>query len=71
MEECYFYKSYRLKACKFNKSSTPTWMFFTFIKLYKWYQMAKSIHYKRVFYKTKFLFFPNNFHFIVVIINDC
>ena len=28
---------------KFTKSNTPTWVFFTLFKLYKWYQIAQSI----------------------------
>ena len=28
------------KACNFTKSNTPPWAFFTFLKLYKWYQVA-------------------------------
>ena len=31
------------EACNFTKSNNPTWDFFTFIKLYKWYQIAQSI----------------------------
>ena len=27
----------------FTKSYTPSWMFFTFFKLYKWYQIAQCI----------------------------
>ena len=30
------------KACKFTKSNTPPWVFFTFLKLYEWYQIAQS-----------------------------
>ena len=30
-------------ACKFIKSNTPTWVFFRFFKLYKWYRIAQSI----------------------------
>ena len=25
------------------KSNAPPWVFFTFLKLYKWYQMAQNI----------------------------
>ena len=32
-------------ACKFTKSNTPPWVFFTFFKLYKWYQIVKSTTY--------------------------
>ena len=27
----------QVKACNFTKSNTPSWVFFTFFKLYKWY----------------------------------
>ena len=27
----------------FTKSNTPTWVFFTFLKMYKWYQIAQGI----------------------------
>ena len=26
-----------------TKSNTPSWVFFTFFKLYKWYQIAQNI----------------------------
>ena len=32
-------------AGNFTKSITPSWVFFTFFKLYKWYQIAQSISY--------------------------
>ena len=32
-------------ACNFIKSITPLWVFFTFFKLRKWYQVAQSITY--------------------------
>ena len=28
-------------ACNFTKINTPLWVFFTFFKLYKWYQIAQ------------------------------
>ena len=28
---------------KFTKINTPPWVFFTFFKLYKWYQIAQRI----------------------------
>ena len=37
MEECYF------QNCNFTKRSTPPWVFFTFFKLYKWYQISQSV----------------------------
>ena len=33
------------KACNFTKINTPPWVFFTFLKLYKWYQIALRITY--------------------------
>ena len=39
-EKLVTYKSC-LEACKFAKINTPTWVFFTFFKLYKWYQIAQ------------------------------
>ena len=36
------------KGCNFTESNTPTWMFFTFFKLYKWYQKAQSIGYLKM-----------------------
>ena len=33
------------KACNFTKSNTPPWVFFTFFKLYEWYQIAQSTTY--------------------------
>ena len=35
------------EACNFTNSNTPPWMFFTFFKLYKWYQIAQRITYDR------------------------
>ena len=32
-------------TCNFTKNNTPPWVFFTFFKLYKWYQIAQSITY--------------------------
>ena len=36
-------KSLQAKACKFTKSNTLPWVFFTFSKLYKWYQIVQNI----------------------------
>ena len=30
-------------ACNFTKINTPPWVFFTFLKLYKWYQITQRI----------------------------
>ena len=34
---------FQAETCNFTKSNTPPWMFFTFIKLYKWYHIAQRI----------------------------
>ena len=31
------------------KSNTPPWVFYTFFKLYKWYQIAQNITYAKIF----------------------
>ena len=33
--------SLKAETCNFTKISTPPWVFFTFFKLYKWYQIAQ------------------------------
>ena len=33
----------KASACNFTKSNTPTWVFFTIFKLYKWYQIVPSV----------------------------
>ena len=35
------------KACNFTKINTPPWVFFTFFKLYKWYQIEQRITYTK------------------------
>ena len=47
-----WYHVYNLKNVKntrekhnFTKGNTPPWVFFTFFKLYKWYQIAQNITY--------------------------
>ena len=35
-------------ACNFTKVNTPPWVFFTFLKLYKWYQIAQRITYEKL-----------------------
>ena len=35
----------RLKACNLTKSNTSPWVFFTFFKLYKWYQIGQNTTY--------------------------
>ena len=39
----------KLQAYNFTKSNTPPWVFFTFFKLYKWYQIAQNITVKFYF----------------------
>ena len=41
MEECYF------------KNNTPQWLFFTFLKLHKYYQIAQSITYHKYIKKHR------------------
>ena len=36
----------RLQVCNFTKINTPPWVFFTFYKLYKWYQIAQRTTYE-------------------------
>ena len=33
------------KACNFTKINTPPRVFFTFLKLHKWYQIVQSVSY--------------------------
>ena len=33
------------EACNFTKCNTPLWVFYTFLKLCKWHQIAQSITY--------------------------
>ena len=34
-----------LVACNFTKSNTPSWVFFTLLKLNNWYQIAQNVSY--------------------------
>ena len=34
------------EVCNFTKSNTPPWVLFKFFKLYKWYQIARSVTFK-------------------------
>ena len=43
------------EACNFTKINTPPWVFFTFFKLYKCYQIAKRITYAKLI----IIFTPN------------
>ena len=38
-------------ACNFTKSNFPLLVFFTFFKLYKWYQIAQRISHNNLMYK--------------------
>ena len=40
-------------ACNFTKSNTPPWVFFTFFKLYEWYEIAQSTAYDIKPYEKK------------------
>ena len=35
----------KVECCSSTKINTPPWVFFTFLKLYKWYQIAQNITY--------------------------
>ena len=50
------------KACNFTKINTPPWVFFTFFKLYKWYQIAQRTTYYQYagMYIAYFLRFSGN-----------
>ena len=37
---------FQTKACNFTKIHTPSWVFFTFFKLYKWYQIVQRTTFK-------------------------
>ena len=41
----WFLVKLQASACNFTKSNTPPWVFFTFSKLCKWYEIAQSITY--------------------------
>ena len=40
---------FQAETCNFTKSNTPPWVFFTFFKLYKWYQIAQRITYREIY----------------------
>ena len=42
-EETAYLDIFQASACKFTKINTAPWVFFTFFKLYKWYQIAPQI----------------------------
>ena len=47
-------------ACNFSKSNTSPWVFFTFYRLSKWYQIAQRTTNKRLWNEltgTSFFFF--------------
>ena len=50
-EECYLVKLQAKSTKSFTKSNTPSWVFFTFFKLYKWYQTAQRNTYIQTFLK--------------------
>ena len=37
-------------ACNLTKSNTRSWVFFTFFKLYKWYQIVQSFLWKHIYF---------------------
>ena len=40
-----FYQKLKPEACNFTKINTFPWVFFTFFRLYKWYQIAQRTTY--------------------------
>ena len=40
------------KSCNFSKINTPPWVFFTFFKLNKWYQIAQRTTYNDLVFIT-------------------
>ena len=47
-------------VCNFTKSNTPPWVFFTFLKLHKWYQIVQSVCYPK--FLSYILFNRNKFY---------
>ena len=45
------------KTCNCTKCNTPPWVFFKFLKFYKWYQFAESISYTFTHFTTMFHFY--------------
>ena len=43
-------------ACNFTESNTPPWVIFTFLKLYKWHQIAQCISYTFCFIWVSFCY---------------
>ena len=41
----YLFVKFQALACSFTESISPPRVFFTFIKLYKWYKIAQSVSY--------------------------
>ena len=54
------------EACNFTKSNTPSWVFFTFLKFYKWYQIVQSISYFQTIpsYQIHYLIITDNHAFM-------
>ena len=48
-----------LLACYLTKSNTPPWVFFTFFKLYKWYQIAQRITFSLIYHRMVLLMKTN------------
>ena len=54
-----------VKVCNFTKSTTPPCVFFTFLKLYKWYQIAQTITNEHKIIST--LCIGNDYHYLALI----
>ena len=44
------------EACNFTQNNTLPCVFFTFLRLYKWHQIAQSVSYVIQFYRTTLFF---------------
>ena len=53
------------KVCNSTKSNTPPLVFFTFLKLYKWYQIAQSISYFIIVHNVSGLYWLRGHGFLI------
>ena len=51
-------------TCNFTKINTPPWVFFTFFKLYKWYQIEQRITYAQLSFRHGWAFHVKISHHI-------
>ena len=70
MEECYL-SLLQAQACNFTKNNTPLWVFFTFFKLYKWYQNAQSIAYVQINLILISAALMLGFNLTIILLSEC